>query len=87
MAESAITTASYLRRRAALYRDLARRAIASGIAREFYALAHDYDNDAARLEARGDDEPRVRRTGTRKRRNATALTPRPAERSRRAPAR
>lgn len=50
--DSPISTASYLRQRAAEYRTLARRALASGIAREFYAMAHEYDEDAERLDAR-----------------------------------
>ena len=58
MTESAISTACYLRQRAAHYRDLARRAIESGIAREFYAMADEYDGDADRLEIEPDSDVR-----------------------------
>ena len=44
-------TALNLRHRASRYRALAKAARSDGIADELYALAADYDHDAARLEA------------------------------------
>ncbi|HTZ21371.1 MAG TPA: hypothetical protein VMC06_10865 [Opitutaceae bacterium] len=49
MSESQISTATHLRERAAYYRDLARRAESDGIAREFYAMAEEYEEDAGRI--------------------------------------
>ncbi|MBV8534383.1 MAG: hypothetical protein JO128_02250 [Alphaproteobacteria bacterium] len=49
MSESQISTAAHLRERAAYYRDLARRAESDGIAREFYAMAEEYEEDAGRI--------------------------------------
>jgi hypothetical protein len=44
-----------LRERAAECRQFARRALSDGIASELERLAHDYDRDAARLDALGPD--------------------------------
>lgn len=51
MTEAQISTAAHLRERAAYYRDLARRAMSDGIAREFYAMAEEYEEDAGRIAA------------------------------------
>jgi len=44
-----ISTAAHLRERAAYYRTLARRAESDGIAREFYMMAEEYEEDAGRI--------------------------------------
>lgn len=44
-----ISTATHLRERAAYYRTLARRAESDGIAREFYMMAEEYEEDAGRI--------------------------------------
>jgi len=49
MNDAPISTATHLRERAAYYRDLARRAESDGIAREFYAMAEEYEEDAGRI--------------------------------------
>ncbi len=49
MSESQISTAAHLRERAQYYRSLARRAESDGIAREFYAMAEEYEEDAGRI--------------------------------------
>ena len=51
MTESQSSTAAHLRERAAYYRSLARRAESDGIAREFYAMAEEYEEDAGRITA------------------------------------
>jgi hypothetical protein len=49
MINSETSTAIHLRERAAYYRSLARQAMSDGIAREFYSMAEEYEEDAERL--------------------------------------
>jgi hypothetical protein len=61
MTESEISTANHLRARAAYFRTLARRALSDGIAREFYAMAEEYEEDAGRIASAADAAPSPRR--------------------------
>ncbi len=61
MTQSQISTATHLWERAAYYRSLARSAESDGIAREFTAMAEEYEEDAGRIAASVDAAAALRR--------------------------
>jgi hypothetical protein len=67
MDDAQISTAAHLKERAAYYRTLARRAESDGIAREFYSMAEEYEEDAGRITDRVQASLLRRRSGSSRR--------------------